>query len=100
MKSIVAMLLVIIVQPSLAVIPCTMTNTALLTGNDAINTSCTSVVFVNITAQGNMIINLSIAALMIQASNRVAGIVMVSVRNLALLDGAVFAIDSSGYSKQ
>ena len=98
MKSLMSLLLAIIVQPSLALIPCIMANATLPPGSDTINTSCTSVVFENVTAQGSMMINLSVAAMMVQASNRAAAIVMVSLRNLALLDGAVLAIDSSGYN--
>ena len=91
--NIILAVFVIIVQPSLAAIPCIMVNTSLPPGSDTINTSCTSVVFANVTAQGNMMINLSIGA-MVQA-NPAAENITVTLRDLSLLDGAVLVIEGS-----
>ena len=88
--------ILVVVQPAIAVIACTLINSTLPVANDTINTSCTSVAFVNVTAQGNMMINLSIAA-MVQA-NPTAMNLTVTMTNVSLLNGTVLLIDSGGSS--
>ena len=81
------------VGQTLAVIPCILTNSTIPPANATINVSCTDVVFVNVVAQGNMMINLSVTAMVAANPN-----ITVSIKNLSLLDGAVLVVDSSGYS--
>ena len=93
----VAMILMLLaVQPAIAIIPCIVINSTLPLANDTIDTSCTSVAFVNVVAQGNMMINLSVAA-MVQA-NQSAANMTVTIRNVSLLSGAALLIDSNGFS--
>ena len=91
MKSI--MLVFAFLQPIIATIPCIVMNSAIPLANDTINTTCTSVAFVNVVAQGNMMINLSIAA-MIQANPTVMNLT-VTMTNVSLFNGTVLLIDSS-----
>ena len=90
------MIILVVVQPAMAVIPCTVINSTLPLASDTINTTCTSVAFVNVIAQGNMMINLSIAA-MVQA-NPTAINLKVTMKDVSLRSGAVLLIDSGGSS--
>ena len=47
------MLMLLTVHHAIAIIPCTVINSTLV-ANETINTSCTSVAFVNVVAQGKM----------------------------------------------
>ena len=90
------LIILVVVQPAISVIPCTLINSTFPLANDTINKTCTSVAFVNVTAQGNMMINLSIAA-MVQA-NPTAMSLNVTMKNVSLLNGTVLLIDSGGAS--
>ena len=66
-------IVLVIVRPAIAVISCVMINSTLPLANDTINASCTSVALVNVVAEGNMTINISLAA-MVQANPTAANV--------------------------
>ena len=70
-----------------------MTSSTILLANDTINVSCSDVAFVNVVAQGNMIINLSVTA-MVVANPKIT----VTMKNVSLMNGVVLVVDSTGYS--
>ena len=57
--------------------------------NDTINVSCSVVAFVNVVAQGNMIINLSVTA-MVGANPKIT----VTMKNVSLMNGVVLVSTS------
>ena len=66
-----------------------MTSSTVLLANDTINVSCSDVAFVNVVAQGNMIINLSVTA-MVVANPKIT----VTMKNVSLMNGVVLVSTS------
>ena len=86
------MLLVLLIPLATALIPCFVANMALPTADDMIDANCTSVVLLNVVAEGNMIINLSISGIVLANPN--APSITVTISNLTLMAGAALVIDS------
>ena len=78
-----------------SLIPCTVINATLPPTNDTVNVACTSVVFLNVVARGNMMVNVSIAGLAVSSVGSMN--ITISLTNVSLLEGATLVIDSTGY---
>jgi hypothetical protein len=65
--------------------------------NHNANNSCTSLVFSNVTARGDMMINISIPAIV--GANPSAPGINISLYNVTLEDGSSLVIDSTGYQR-
>ena len=76
-----------------AVLPCTMTSKQ-LNSNDVVNSSCTNITYVNVTASTSAVVNISIGSMIL--ANPSAHAILVSLLRFSVIDGATIIIDCSG----
>jgi hypothetical protein len=79
------------VAPALKYWPCNLYNIVLPLANKSIDPACTTIVWVNVTAQGNMLVNLSIAAIV--RTNPAAPLISVQMTRFAAAINATLRIE-------
>ena len=65
-----------------------------LNSNDVVNSSCTNITYVNVTASTSAVVNISIGSMIL--ANPSAHAILVSLLRFSVIDGATIIIDCSG----